>query len=279
MCNFLSAIVFQNGDIVCNPEYTDAHEDLILACKLRDDHLSRGRFARVEFSPLGGGRKDITDLSTWQLILDEPCRPEWFDKKQVLSKLKRIVNRMIVSGHRRLLLGGCWILVGKARINTAKNCRIIKMCDYANIVAVDDNTNIDIMSGHASIAMLLGNSRVHRMFDSAAIKSVLDTAKIGDMYDNAHIDELGILASVSSMFGDSRIETMFGMSTVRAVCGNGQIDTMHDDAMIAKMFDNSRVRHMFGRSRVVEMKERMRAVKMHEHAKVFNIAKKYSMGH
>lgn len=54
MCEFLSAVVMKNGDIIYNP-YTDAHEDLVALHNLRDNR--EGKFARVEFKP-----DDPTDL-------------------------------------------------------------------------------------------------------------------------------------------------------------------------------------------------------------------------
>lgn len=50
MCNFLSAIVMKNGRIICDPEHTDSHSDLIAANELRDDDVFIRGWVRVEFT-------------------------------------------------------------------------------------------------------------------------------------------------------------------------------------------------------------------------------------
>ena len=87
MCKFLSAIVLKNGDIICDPQSTDSHEDLIKYLDLKDDIISQAQesFCRVEFIP---DYDDIFDLSEWKLVLDESVKPSWYDEKKVRPSWK-----------------------------------------------------------------------------------------------------------------------------------------------------------------------------------------------
>ena len=79
MCNFLSAIVLSNGDVLTAPEYTDSHEDLILHFGLENCDNSRCQhFVRVEFTP-----EKIDDPDSYTLkIDDEGGAPQWFGEHE-----------------------------------------------------------------------------------------------------------------------------------------------------------------------------------------------------
>ena len=107
MCNFLSAIVKQDGDIICRPESTDSHEDMIDFAGLVDD--GRGAFVRVEFLP----GDDLCDVNGYALTVDQRDTPEWWTgdmAARIAESLRDRVRRMIVTEERRILLGGCWIV-------------------------------------------------------------------------------------------------------------------------------------------------------------------------
>lgn len=158
MCNFLSAIVLRSGEILCDPEHTDSHEDLVAAHNLRDN--GHGGFVRIEFIPVN---EQFTDVSSYKLVLDEPDRPEWFDdalEERILESLRDRVRRMIVDDERTMLLGGCWIL------------------------------------GPNAIVKMVLSARIYCMLGSAKIGNVGGSAKIGNVRDNAQIGEKGPNATV-----------------------------------------------------------------------------------
>jgi hypothetical protein len=127
MCDFLSAWVLENGDVLCDPEHSDSHDELAIHFGIKDGIAQQGRAARVEFTP-PEDLKTIGDPTAWRLRLDEVIAPDWWtDAAQVSAaeRLREIVRRMIVTDERRLLLGGCWIAIDKAIIEAAKNCRLV----------------------------------------------------------------------------------------------------------------------------------------------------------
>jgi hypothetical protein len=143
MCNFLSAIVMRNWDLLCDPFLTDSHEDLLSAHNVRDGLCQHDAFVRVEFIP----PKDspIHNLSTWTLKVDQANTPDWFDSERATNLLKDRVQRMIVADERELLLGGCWILVGEAKIKRVQNARIFSVSGNSQI----NEMRVEFSSGSA----------------------------------------------------------------------------------------------------------------------------------
>ena len=80
MCKFLSAIVLKNGDIICDPEHTDSHSDLVAAFNLRDDDQYVDRFVKVEFTPPINAENlsDYSDVANYAFRVDERGEPDWF---------------------------------------------------------------------------------------------------------------------------------------------------------------------------------------------------------
>ena len=156
MCNFLSAIVLKNGDVLHHP-MLDSHSDLVTWFNLPDQSHCR-HFAKVELTPVEWG-----DVATWKFRLDEETAPQWWDevKEGAEAKVRDIAERMIVrSGTKKLLLEGCWILIG--------DCRAIDV-RYGRVVFMGDSAKIDRMGGSA---------KIDRMGDSAKIESMWGSAKI-----------------------------------------------------------------------------------------------------
>ena len=124
MCQFLSAIVTQTGNVL-QDEYTDNHEDLILQFHLDDSCREPVRWVRVEFKP----GEDFLDADSYVLDLDESTAPDWWDGRMEAARraLRCIVKKMIVNGKKDILLGGAWMLGSDANLWTAKCARIIYM--------------------------------------------------------------------------------------------------------------------------------------------------------
>jgi len=203
MCDFLSAIVLRNGDILHNLR-TDSHEDLIQENNLRDNKI--GNFARVEFRP-----KEINDLDKpgkYLLTIDEKITPDWFDdsmKEKIISKLSSIIKRIIITEDRNILLGGVYILSGKANIKEAKNVLI------------------KYMSGSSSIGSMYDSSRIGAMYDSSSIESMYDSSRIGSMSNSSRIDSMFGSSGIGTMYDSSRIESMSGSSRIESMSGSSSL--------------------------------------------------------
>ena len=209
MCNFISAIVMQNGEIVCDPEHTDSHEDLMRARGIRDTACQVDRFCRIEFIP----GSVITD--PWELNVDEPSTPDWFDARKVMRKMQDRVDRMIIKDDSRpFLLGGCWILCNSAYVSAVKSARIYRMGD---------------------------SSRVNRMGDSSRVDHMHDSSRVNRMYGAARVDR---------MHDSSRVDYMHGSSRVNYMGDSSRVDHMHDSSRVDRMHDSSRVDHMHGSSKI-----------------------------
>ena len=116
MCNYKSAIVVRNPaggfDLLHHP-LVDSHESLVALFNLNDTPTSSGepRFVRVELRPESGG--DLSDISAYKLIVDEPRPPAWFGDDpaavdRITEKLRTICKANIVTEDREVLAGGPW---------------------------------------------------------------------------------------------------------------------------------------------------------------------------
>ena len=122
MCNFLSAIVLRNGDVLTHP-MLDSHLHLIQHFKLPDTREHHQHFAKVELTPTG----DWLDVSAWQFRLDEHTAPGWWEdvKASAESTLRARAEKMILkTGEHSLLIDGCWIIGGDAVIRDVRAARI-----------------------------------------------------------------------------------------------------------------------------------------------------------
>ena len=157
MCKFLSAIITRNGQIICDPEHTDSHEDLLAASGLFDGNTSlyREELCRVEFTP---PEADLGDLNKWTLTIDEQVIPSWADKIEIRAKMEKLVERIIIRDTRKILLGSCWILLGDADVKTSKNSRIYAMNDSSKVGVMRDSSKVEVMCD---------SSKVEAMYDSS----------------------------------------------------------------------------------------------------------------
>ena len=206
MCTFLSALVLRNGDLVCDPEHSDSHEDLVASLGLRDDQVSNHleSFCRVEFTP-PRDHSLVSDLSKWNLKLDEENKPSWFSEEKVRQQLENLVSRHVVSDKRKLLLGDWWILVGEANVKVVKNSRIVAMYD---------------------------SSQVGSMHDSSRVGKMYNSSQVGDMYDSSQVIVMSDSSQVGKMYDSSRVGEMYGPS---------QVGRMYDSSQVGEMYDSSRI--------------------------------------
>ncbi len=185
MCEFKSAIVMRNGDVLHNP-WTDSHEDLIRLYKLRD--TKGGVFARVEFKPKN--LEDIADPKKYLLTIDEYICPEWFNedmKAKVSDRMRGWINSMIVSGDADLLCGGVYLLAKGAKIACVKNCRIVVMADDSNIGTMMGSSNIGTMWESSKVGEMWESSKVGEMRGSSKVGAMLGSSNIGTMWESSKV--------------------------------------------------------------------------------------------
>jgi len=141
VCNFLSALAFQNGDVFTN-DYTDSHDHLLILAGVTEQ---TGReCCRVEFSPNG----DIDNPATYRLIVDEQREPEWFAnvRERVENKLRAKVNAMMIRGNRPIICGGMWIVCDGAYVGDMFGGRLVAIC-RATVKTIYGGTVKDIFDG------------------------------------------------------------------------------------------------------------------------------------
>ena len=107
MCQFLSAIVLKNGDVLHSP-LLDSHSDLVTLFGLPDTHLHHQHFAKVELAPPADWI-GWEDLSKWTFRLDEGTVPGWWSDVAIGAEesVRNIIRRAILpSGERPFLVDG-----------------------------------------------------------------------------------------------------------------------------------------------------------------------------
>ena len=133
MCEFLSAIAFQNGDIYCRPELTDSHEDLLGLLKLDDTQdPALQKWVRVEMSPREG---DWTEMKTWRFHVDEASLPVWASEnwqEDVKAKMWSRILKCLVKGEQLVRFGEAVILLPGSKVHRLEQCRIYS-ADQATI--------------------------------------------------------------------------------------------------------------------------------------------------
>ena len=122
MCNFLSALVLRNGDVLHHP-MLDSHSDLVRHFEVPDTREHHQHFAKVELTPVG----DWLDVSLWEFRLDEETAPGWWGdvKGSAEARLRSIAEQMILkTGEHSLLIDGCWVIGGDAVVRDVRAARI-----------------------------------------------------------------------------------------------------------------------------------------------------------
>ena len=171
MCKFLSAIVLQNGDVLCDPEHTDAHEELIAANNLRDGTTAalREHFVRVEFVPPETG--DMSDMSLWQLKLDENAEPSWWagQKEKVREFLSGLVSAHVVRDYKKILLGGWWVLADGAVVDRLVASKAALMLGSSNVGVMLESSKVGVMRGSSNVGVMRESSKVGVMWESSKV--------------------------------------------------------------------------------------------------------------
>ena len=147
LCNFLSALVLRNGDVLTHP-MLDSHSDLVQHFKLPDTRAHHQHFAKVELTPV----EDWLDVSMWVFRLDENTVPGWWVdvSSQAEATLRGRAERMILkTGDHSLLIDGCWIIGGDAVVRDVRAGRVRRVCG-GTISNVSGGTISDVWGGTIS---------------------------------------------------------------------------------------------------------------------------------
>ena len=223
MCSFFSAIIKKNGDMVEYSEYTDSHEDLISAAKLRDDGVGQD-FVRIKLLP-PDKLKGIEDVKNWEFKVDQSDTPNWWNDlvEKSEAKVRRRVKRMlIIDEERDILVGGCHILIN-SKINNFIGGRIAWLLGEstikdvrgnATIKDVRDNATINNVRGNATINDVMGNATINNVRGNATIKNVWGNATIKNVWDNATIKNVRDNATINDVRGNATIKNVRGNATI-----------------------------------------------------------------
>jgi len=144
MCNFLSAVLMKNGDLIWDIA-TDSHSDLVSMAGLKDTELLHRPFVRVEYAP--PDKRDRANIDKYTLRVDERgTLPDWCDEslqEKAAAKMRAIVSQCIVTDERAILVGGVWVLGDGAYIGRAVNARIISMHGSSHVGALCDSSRVE----------------------------------------------------------------------------------------------------------------------------------------
>ena len=140
MCQFKSAIVLKNGDVI-HSDYSDSHEDLIDMLELSDKGM--GAFVRIEFIP---EENKYSDYELYTLKVDQQDTPDWWNEdliKRTTDHMREIIKRMIIKTNKKCLIGGSYIIDG------AK----IGRCVSSNIIVMLGSSNVGVMRGSSKVGV------------------------------------------------------------------------------------------------------------------------------
>jgi len=177
MCNFLSVLILRDGSVRHHP-MLDSHSDLVTYFKVPDENPHIPYFAKAELTP----NTDWTDASTWAWRIDEAVNPVWLTpdvEKAAEEAARAIAQRMVIKdGEHRLIVDGCWIIGGTAKIRDVRSGRIVRVQDSATIRDVQDSATIRNVWGLATISNVGGSATIRDVQDSATISNVGGSATL-----------------------------------------------------------------------------------------------------
>jgi hypothetical protein len=230
MCKFLSAIVRPDGSIYADPEHTDSHEDLVFYLGLVDDGspIASRTFCRVEFTPPDEIAK-IDDLSAWMLRVDEESAPPWYDGAAVRARLEERVKAMFVRDTRKLLLGGCWILVGEANVFRVRSARIVTLLGSSQVGALYGSSQVGELHGSSRVGALHGSSRVGALHGSSQVGKLHGSSQVGELWDSSQVGELWDSSQVGELHGSSQVGKLHGSSQVGKLWDSSQVGELCTD--------------------------------------------------
>ena len=199
MCQFKSAIVLKNGDVLHN-EFIDSHEDIITINGLKDNKTES--FVRVEYLPTG----ELWEIGKYKLSVDEPQTPEWFDKvkDKAERKLKAIINRMIISVDTPMVVGRRIIVKPGVKILSIRQTVIDVLYKDSRVNVMWGNSQVNVMRGNSQVNKMWENSRVNEMWGNSRVNEMRENSQVNVMRENSQVNEMRENSQVNEMWGNSR---------------------------------------------------------------------------
>jgi len=179
MCEFFSALVLRNGDLI-HDAATDSHTDLIDAFGLdKVENTGCQHFAKIEFTP--SSKETMDEIDTYTLRVDESTEPIWFSevKDIVIQKCRSIVSRMIIIGEHKCILSGKYIL--------GKNANVRKVVN-SNIIAMLGSSQVGVMRESSQVGEMWGSSQVGEMWGSSQVGVMWGSSNVGEMRGSSNIE-------------------------------------------------------------------------------------------
>lgn len=161
MCNFLSALILRNGDVLWHP-MLDSHTQLHRYYDIPDDAGAIEHVAKAELVP---SDETILDPEKWAWKIDEPTRPSWLDdvednaRKKLVYEAKKMI---LVEGHKEIIADGCWIVGGTATVAEIVAGRVYCIRDSARVDYIHDSAKVDTIRGSAKVDYIGGSAKVER---------------------------------------------------------------------------------------------------------------------
>ena len=176
MCNFLSVLILRDGSVRHHP-MLDSHADLVTYFKLPDENPHIPYFAKAELTP-----EDWTDAATWRWRIDEAVSPVWLTEdieRAAEAATRAIAQRMVlVTGEHQLIVDGCWVVAGNAKVRDVRSGRIVRVWDSATISDVGGSATISDVGDSATIRDVGGSATIRGVWDSATIRDVGGSAML-----------------------------------------------------------------------------------------------------
>lgn len=253
MCNFLSALVTRQGELLCNP-FLNSHEDLIDYFKVNDKTLSEN-FVRIEYRPRfslkkqeGENALNYFDIDKYVLKVDETNIPEWFleYKPRIIEELQQKLSNMIIDE-----------VVDKPLCNGVYMVRNshISWIRYAKIITLEDS-KVDSLGLNSIVERMSGHSKICRISDNGAVGVMRDQSHVEILRHSAHIEVMTDQSTVSYLKDFSTINRLCDKSKVLIAANHSIIEVVRDLATVSKLNDYAKVVSFFPGAEVSKIGER-----------------------
>ena len=219
MCNFFAAILMENGDLKYN-KFTISHEDLIDEFNIKDN--GNDGFVRLEYKPKGMPH----ELDNYELIIDENVKPEWVTDSVIENtkeKLKRVIQSMIITDSRKIIIGDAVILCGDAEIGKIKNSIVWYAYGDCQIYEAYDNCQVQNAYGNCEIHHAYGNCQVHNAYGNCQIHEAHGNCQVREAHGNCQVHEAYGNCQIHHAYGNCQIHNAYGNCQVHNAYGNCQI--------------------------------------------------------
>ena len=232
MCQFLSALVLRNGDVLSHP-MLDSHADLVTYFALPDTAAHHQHFAKVELTPHAD---DWLTPATWAWRLDEDTAPGWWEDVAVQAEatLRARAEKMIITGAKSLIVDGCWIIGGQALVSEVRAGRIVRVQDSATVQNVRGSATVQNVRGSATVQNVRSSATVRDVSGSATVRDVWGSATVRDVSGSATVQNVGGSATVRDVRGSATVRDVRGSATVRDVWDSATLDASAKQRLVSK---------------------------------------------